>query len=250
MVNNRNNSGPVKLKGNTALITGASRGIGRAIALHLAEAGVKTALVGRDKVSLRTVKKEIEDNGGIAEIFSFDLVFISEIKTLVGKVVNVFGGIDIVVNNAGVAVSKPFEETTEDEWDRIFTVNAKVPFFLCKEALPYLFKSRNANIINITSVVAKKGYANQSVYSASKHALYGFSKALSKEVHDRGIKVHTIAPGGVATEMVSKMRPDINPDDLIQPEAIAEVVIFLLSLNGNAVIDEIDVRREGKLPWA
>ncbi len=250
MVNNRDNLRSAKLKGNTALITGASRGIGRAIALHLAEAGVQTALVGRDRASLSIVKEEIENIGGIAKIYSFDLVFISKIGSLVRKVVKDFGRIDILINNAGVAVSKPFEETTEGEWDRIFTVNTKAPFFLCKETLPYLLKSRNANIINITSVVAKKGYVNQSIYSASKHALYGFSKAISKEIHDRGIKVHTIAPGGVASEMISRMRPDINPDDLIQPEAIAEVVTFLLSLSRNAVIDEIDIHRAGKMPWS
>lgn len=240
----------VKLKGNTAVITGASRGIGRAIALNLAGTGVKTALVGRDKESLSTVKKEIEDIGGIAGIYPFDLNYISKIGNLVSDIAEDLGGIDFLINNAGIAVSKPFEETTEDEWDRIFTVNAKAPYFLCKETLPYLLKSGNANIINITSVVAKKGYANQSAYSASKHALYGFSKALSKEIHDRGIKVHTIAPGGVATDMVSRMRPDIDPDDLIQPETIAEIITFLLTLSGNAVIDEIDIRREGKIPWA
>ncbi len=250
MGNSRDNFGLVNLEGTTALVTGASRGIGRAIALRLAGAGVKIALVGRDKGSLGTVKKEIEDDGGTAEMYPFDLVSISKIGDLVRKVARDLGGIDILINNAGVAVSKPFEETTEEEWDRIFTINTKVPFFLSKETLPYLLESGNANIINITSVVAKKGYENQSAYSASKHALYGFSKALSREVQDRGIKVHTIAPGGVATEMVSRMRPDINPDDLIQPEAVAEVVFFLLSLGGNAVIDEIDIRRGGKTPWA
>ena len=240
----------IKLKGNTAVVTGASRGIGRAIAMRLSEEGVNTALIGRNKKSLDTVKRIIEKKGSKARIYPFNLAFISKIGGLVKRIAEDFGRIDILINNAGVAVSKPFEKTTEEEWDRIFAVNAKAPFFLCKEALPYLIKSGNASIINITSVVAKKGYPDQSVYSSSKHALYGFSKSLAREVQDRGIKVHTIQPGGVATEMVSRMRPDINPDDLIKPEAIAEIAVFLLSLNGNAVIDEIDVRRTGKTPWA
>lgn len=250
MRNNQKTSQVVKLAGKTALITGASRGIGRAIALRLSEEGVKTALVSRNKNSLGTVKKEIEENGGTAQIYQFDLASVSEIGGLVKRVADDFGGIDIFVNNAGLADSKPFEETTEAEWDRIFTVNAKAPFFLCKEALPYLVKSGDAGIINITSVVAKRGYPNQSVYSASKHALYGFSKVLAKELQNRGIKVHTVGPGGVATEMVTRVRPDIKSDNLIQPEAIAEIVVFLLTLGGNAVVDEIDVRRAGKTPWA
>ncbi len=250
MRNDETTSPLIKLAGKTALITGASRGIGRAIALRLSEAGVKTALVGRNKNSLITVKEEIEKEGGKARIYQFDLASVSEIGGLVKRVAEDFGGIDILVNNAGLADSKPFEKTTEAEWDRIFTVNAKAPFFLCKEALPYLVKSGNAGIINITSVVAKKGYPDQSVYSASKHALYGLSKALAKELQERGIKIHTVGPGGVATEMVTRVRPDIKSDNLIQPEAIAEIVVFLLTLGGNAVVDEIDVRRAGKTPWA
>jgi 3-oxoacyl-[acyl-carrier protein] reductase len=103
--------------------------------------------------------------------------------------------------------------------------------------------------VNIASVVAVKGYVNQGAYTASKHALLGFTKVLARELHREGIRVHVISPGGVATDLIPSMRPDIPPETLIQPEEIAEIVWFLLSHRGNAVIDEVNVRRISNEPW-
>ncbi len=128
-------------------------------------------------------------------------------------------------------------------------INAKVPYFLCKYAIPYLKNSEIPTIINISSVVGYKGYVNQSVYTASKHALHGFTKVLAQEVHENGIRVHLISPGGVATDLVNKVRPDLEKTSLIQPSEIAEIIVFLLKFRNNAVIDEIQIRRKDNIPW-
>ena len=128
-------------------------------------------------------------------------------------------------------------------------VNARAPFLFCREAIPYLRKSDIPTIINISSVVGVKGYVNQGAYTASKHALMGMTKVLAQELHKDGIRVHVISPGGVATDMVTKTRPDLDISELVTPDEIADIVIFLLINRGNAVIDEINVRRHSNSPW-
>ena len=156
-----------------------------------------------------------------------------------------------MINNAGVTMNKRFEEVTEEEYDQIMSINAKGPFFMCQSSLPILRKSESATIINIGSVVAYKGYMDQSVYASSKHALAGMTKALAKEVSNDGIRVHLINPGGVLTDMVRQARPDLPPDanDMIAPEDIADIIYFILSHRSNAIIDEINVHRRTKEPF-
>jgi 3-oxoacyl-[acyl-carrier protein] reductase len=129
-------------------------------------------------------------------------------------------------------------------WDNIFAVNARTPFFICKEAIPYLKESSKPVIINIGSVVDFKGYVNQAAYTSSKHALAGFTKVLAKEVQNDGILVHLISPGGVGTDMVREMRPDIDAEKLIQPEEIAELIEFILTRKGKGTIDHFYIRRQ------
>jgi NAD(P)-dependent dehydrogenase (short-subunit alcohol dehydrogenase family) len=156
---------------------------------------------------------------------------------------------DILVNNAGIAINRTLQETSCEEWDRMMNINARAPFLLCKAALPHLKQSGRGTIIQIVSVVGVKGYVDQGAYSASKHALMGMSKVLAQEVQSDNVRVHTILPGGVATEMISSVRPDLDPAYLMQPKEIAEIVMFLLTHQGNAVIDSINVRRAASTPW-
>jgi 3-oxoacyl-[acyl-carrier protein] reductase len=160
-----------------------------------------------------------------------------------------FGQIDVLINNAGLAHNAPISETDVQIWDKIFTVNAKAPFILCKKAAPYLEHSKNPIIINIGSVVGFKGYSGQAAYAASKHALSGFTKVLAKEVQPAGIQVHLISPGGVNTEMAAAMRPDIDKENLILPEEIAELVSFLVIRKGRGTIDHFYVRRKNGLAF-
>lgn len=237
------------LEDKIALITGASRGIGEAIAKRLAKEKINLALIARNEEKLKNLKKELLGENIKVYILPIDLRETNAPKMVIEKVVDYFGGLDILINNAGIAFSKSITETTEEEWDDILNLNAKVPFFLCKYAIPYLKNSQIPTIINISSVVGYKGYINQGAYTASKHALHGFTKVLAQEVHEYGIRVHLISPGGVATDLVEKVRPDLDTSSLIQPSEIAEIIVFLLKFRENAVIDEIQIRRKDNPPW-
>ena len=232
-----------------ALVTGASRGIGKAIAMELAALGYDLALVARNESTLAEVIASLPESCGKAVAIPADLSQEESYSSVIAEAVSELGGLDVLVNCAGLSQAGSFTEVTPQEWDHIFAVNAKAPFFLCKQALPYLKSSPKATIINISSVVGFKGYINQSAYSSSKHALAGFTKVLAKEVQPFGIRVHLISPGGVATEMVTKMRPDINAEELIQPSEIAELVRFLVTREGNGTIDHLYIRRYSGLAF-
>jgi len=238
------------LDGKVALVTGAGRGIGRAIALTFARNGARVALAARTAVQLHAVQAEIEAAGGLAVSFPTDVAQEEAVVALVHDVVERFGRLDILVNNAGLGIFKPLVETSREEWDRVMAVNARGPFLLCREAIPHLRKQPLSFVVNVSSVVGLKGYANQAAYSASKHALMGLTKALAREVQADGIRVHAVCPGGVETDLVRAARPDLDPAVLMQPQDIADIVLFLVTRRGNAVIDGVQVRRAASTPWA
>ncbi len=235
------------LLGKTALITGAGGGIGRALAIHLAEAGANLALAGRDETKLAESCALARTAGVEALMLPGDLTAPGYPAECVRQAANGLGRLDILINNAGVALSKPFEAITPEEYDHVMAVNTRAPFLLCQAALPYLRESKGS-ILNIGSVVSHKGYPMQSVYGASKHALIGFTKALASEMLKDGIRVHMLSPGTVSTGMASAVRPDLDGNALIQPEELAEVALFLLTRK-SAVIDEIQAHRPGKEPF-
>lgn len=233
------------MENKVCIITGAGGGIGSAIAEALFERGFKLVLMGRNEEKLKNTAK-----GRDCLILSGDICDDDYIRATVEKTAEVYGGIDVLINNAGVAQSRAFEEIGMEEYDMIMNTNVRAPFLLCREALPYLKSSDCATVINIASVTAHKGYALQSVYAASKHALLGFTKALSKEYYKQGIRAHVISPGGVFTDMVKVSRPDLSSDGMILPRDIAETVLYLLKMrNSAAVADEIELHRETKEPF-
>jgi len=237
-----------KLAGRAALITGASGGIGSCIAMRLAQSGVRLALCGRSEEKLRHTASSLPD-GADCLLLAGDLLDDAFLLDCPRRAQARFGQLDILVNCAGMALSRPFAETTAAEYDRIMALNARAPFLLMQASLPYLRASDRAEIVNIASVCAQKGYPLQSAYSASKHALAGMSKSLANEVYSEGIRVHLISPGGVFTDMVRVARPDLSPEGMILPEDVAEIAAFLLEHRTNAVIDQIDVHRAGKQPF-
>lgn len=233
------------LGGKTALVTGGGGGIGREIATRLKAAGANVAICGRNVEKLEAAAHAI----GGALTLPGDLLDDTYVQSCVDRTVETFGGLDILINNAGVALSKPFGETTIEDFDRVMATNVRAPFILIRSALPQLRKARG-RVINIASVVAHKGYPLQSAYAASKHALLGLSKSLANELYEDGVRVHVISPGGVYTDMAKVARPDLSPDGLISAAEVADAVMFLLSLDKNAVIDEICLHRQGKAPFA
>lgn len=238
------------LQGLTALVTGAGGGIGREIAVSLAKEGVKVVLFGgNNKEKIEKTQKEISAVGGESVAILGNLTDDNTLDECFKKTLELVGGFDILINNAGVAQNQKMEEISGEEFDRIMNINARVPYLLCSKSIPILLRSKRASIINIASVVAHAGYPNQSVYSASKHALIGFTKSLAAEVYNQGIRVHVISPGGVYTDMVKLSRPDLTADGMIMPNEIADIVMFLLNNRGNAVIDEIIVHRLNKQPF-
>ena len=233
-----------------AIITGSGSGIGKATALALAQEGMKIVLCGRTVSKLEETAKLVEEAGGKALIVSGDLRDESYIIRIVDETMEAFGRIDVLINNAGVSLAKPVVDCTAEEFDQIMDTNMKAPFLLCKYSIPHMRKSDCGTIINIASVVGHKGYVNQSLYGASKHAITGFTKVLAKEVQEDGIRVHLLSPGGVYTELVANVRPDLDPTYLIKPVDIADIILFLLKSRGNAVIDSINIRRVNNTPFA
>ncbi len=237
------------LKNKIAIVTGASKGIGKAIALDLAKAGVKLVLTARSEALLKKLENKIIKMGGRAISIVCDMKNENDIINLVQKTISTYKKIDILICNAGIGHFDLCENTRTSDFDEIMTINARAPFILFRECIPYLKKQKKSFIIAIGSVVSVKGYANQSAYSASKHALMGMCKSMAKEVSNDGTRVHIICPGGVDTELVSRARPDLDTSVLMRAEEISDAVHFLLTRKGKGVIDELHLHRESNIPF-
>ena len=241
------------LKGKVALVTGSGRGIGRSIALALAREGATLALAARTEGELRSVQVEIEGLDGEAGCFPTDLGEEAQTVALVRDTIARFGKLDILVNNAGVGGRGPWEQINTKRWDSVMAVNARGPFVLCREAIPYLRRQGGGYIINILSIGGVEGYKGYGVYSVSKNALRALTITLSKELRKDNIRVHAISMGAVDTPLMRKgldRRLDIDPAKMILPEEIADLVLFLVTWKGNGVIDEIHIRRPDAPYWA
>ena len=237
------------LEGKVAIVTGASRGIGRAVSVALAQEAATVVLAARSIQELQRTADMVSQAGGKSQTVVTELADEGSIKNLVKVTGEKYGRLDILVNNAGVTHSAKLEDTLTEDWEHCLRVNARAPFILCREAMPLLKESKAAHIINIASVVGVKGYPLQSAYTASKHALRGMTISLAEELRGSNIRVHVLCPGGVDTDMVDRVRPDIAKDELINPEEIAELVLYLVTHKGNAVVDELRIRRATSSPW-
>lgn len=231
-----------------ALVTGGGRGIGRAIALALAREGYAVAVCARTREEVDETARLVQLAGGRALAITADVSLEADADRAVARTLQELGGLDVLVNNAGVFVMAPVVETTVDDWDRMMAVNARGTFLCSRAALRHMQQQRSGTIINISSTAGKRAYAGQSAYVAAKHAVLGFTKALALEAQQYGVRVHAICPGVVATQMSAVTHAD-RPDRM-EPEDVAEAVLYLLRLSPRAVVDEITLRRDGAVPWS
>ncbi len=237
------------LSGQSALVTGAGRGIGKAISLALAAAGARVYLAARTASQLADTETEIREAGGRAKALPADLTKETEIEAIFKTIRDETEKLDILVNNAGVGIYGPLAGFPSEDYDRIMQINVKAVFLCCREALSLMIAARKGYIINISSVVGFKGYPNQAVYTASKHAIMGLTKSLAVEAQEYGVRVSAILPGGVDTKLGYAARPDLDPAVLLQPEDIAHTVLYLLSLSERAAVDQVYIRRIGSKPF-
>ena len=226
------------LDGKTALITGASRGIGKAIAFRFAKEGADIAITNIvDDEEFKTTIKEIEALGVKAKGYVSNAANFEDSQRVINDVVKDFSRIDILVNNAGITRDTLLMRMTEDQWDSVIAVNLKSVFNLTKAVLQTMLKQKSGSIINMSSVVGVSGNAGQSNYSASKAGIIGFTKSVAKEVGSRNIRCNGIAPGFILTEMTEKLPEDVKTEWATKiplkrggtPEDVANTALYLAS---------------------
>lgn len=226
------------LNGKTALITGGSRGIGKAIALLYAVEGADIAITNiADDDEFRSTIKELEARGVKAKGYVSNAASFTDSQKVVDEVIRDFTKIDILVNNAGITRDTLLMRMSEEQWDSVLTVNLKSVFNLTKAALMPMLKQKSGSIINMSSVVGVSGNAGQSNYSASKAGIIGFTKSVAKEVGSRNLRCNAIAPGFIITEMTEKLPEDIKNEWLNKiplrrggtPEDVAHTALYLAS---------------------
>jgi 3-oxoacyl-(acyl-carrier-protein) reductase len=226
----------ILFKDRVALVTGGTKGIGKAICLHLAEHGCQIACgYGRDLKAAETYEQEFLSKGYQGKIYQCDVTEPDQILAMVGRVVQDLGRIDILVNNAGITSDKTVLKMEIADWHRVLRTNLSGCFYMCKAVLPHMVKQTYGRIINISSVIGFSGNIGQANYASAKAGLFGFTKTLALETSRKGITVNAVAPGFVRTEMTEKIPAEIIEKLLehipmrrfAEPHEISRVVVFL-----------------------
>jgi len=233
------NTQDVNLSGKVAVITGGSKGLGKAIALALGRVGARVALASRDLALLEQTAAEIRATGAVAEAYRADVTLEGDVSRLAKEVMARFGAVHIVVNNAGINVRKPITEFTLEEWRRVLDTNLTGAFLCCRAFVPHMKGRGYGRILNLTSIMSHVALAGRTAYAASKTGLLGFTKALALELAPEGITVNGISPGPFATEMNMSLvqNPELNAKFLAsiplgrwgKPEEVGQLAVHLCS---------------------
>ncbi|MBC7567391.1 MAG: 3-ketoacyl-ACP reductase [Pedobacter sp.] len=227
------------LKGKNAIVTGAGKGIGKAIAIALAQEGVNVGLLARTLSDLETLAEELKHYGVKTSVATVDIADIIAVDAAVLKVKNELGTIDILINNAGTASFGKFLELQTARWEEIVKINLFGAYYTTRAVLSEMIEKQSGDIINISSTAGKNGAAVTSAYSASKFALIGMSESLMQEVRKHNIRVSTLLPSTVASDMAKDLKlTDGNPERVMQPEDLAEFIIAQLKLNRRVFVKE------------
>lgn len=229
------------LAGKVSIITGAGRGIGKAISLILSASGSRVVLASRNEAQLNAVAEEIRDQSSEALVVPTDLTRREEMERLVGETLKEWGSIHYLINNAGWGKKTSVLKANVEDWERTFQVNLFAPMVLSRLVLPTLIANRLGAIVNIGSISGKMGQANTSAYSASKFGLIGFSQSLYEEVREYGIKVTVILPGFVDTELIPPTNK-LDRSKMISPKDVAQAVLFVLTSSPTSCPVELTMR--------
>lgn len=227
------------LKGKTALITGAGKGIGRALAIALANEGVNLGLMARTESDLQRVVEEIAATGVKTAIATADVASMDAVNAAVEQIKSELGVIDILINNAGTGSFGTFMELEPSRWEEIVKVNLFGVYYVTRAILPDMIERKTGDIVNVSSSAGQRGAAVTSAYSASKFGLIGLSESLMQEVRKYNIRVTTLTPSTIATDMAKDLKlTDGNPERVMQPEDFAEFVVSQLKLNRRVFVKE------------
>ncbi len=229
----------LRVEGRTAVITGASKGLGKAMAQALAAEGARVALVSRDLALLRTVAAEIQAAGGEAEAFQADVTNEDQVRALEAQIVERFGKVHILINNAGINVRKPVTEFALEEWRRVMDTNVTAAFLMCRSMIPHMTGQGYGRILNMTSIMSWVSLPGRAAYAASKSALIGITRTLALELAAEAITANGISPGPFATEMNRPLieNPEMNAQFLAsiplgrwgKVEEIGQLAVYLCS---------------------
>jgi 3-oxoacyl-[acyl-carrier protein] reductase len=231
-----------------AIVTGGGSGIGRGIAIALAAEGAQVVVCGRRLERTESTVSDIQKLGGAAQAIQADVSKEEDVDRLVGDVLKSFGRVDILINNAGIAEGGPLHETGIDTWDRVLDVNLRGPFLMTRAVLPAMRKQRSGHIINISSESGIEYYPGDVAYGVSKHALNVFSELIQRENQEFNIRLNTICPGMVVTEMTVDS-PGLDLSKCLYPEDIADLAVWLLTRRENIKIGTPILIQTMLNPW-
>jgi 3-oxoacyl-[acyl-carrier protein] reductase len=237
----------VDLKGQVAIVTGASRGLGKAMALAIGKAGAKVACIARTAATLAETVQQIESDGGTAWALTCDVADRESVDKAVDGVIERWERLDILVNNAGITRDSLLPRMSDDEWDSVIATNLKSAFLMCRAASRFMMRARYGRIINISSVSGLIGNPGQTNYSASKAGLIGLTRSLSRELAGRNVTINAVAPGFIESDMtavlgaaiVEEAKKRIPAKRLGKPEEVAAGVLFLASTDAQYITGQV-----------